>query len=203
MTEAPNLYLVRCKPHGIDREQEFIGGRISIGWPCEESLEGMNRDEISDTLADKYDMSGISVSMVDQFVKMKEGSIVLAPSLEKDDIHVLRTTSSYIHEIDKVEDGNPHCINGEYLCSVQRCDMPNSMGKSLRGARKTVSRLFRHNRTFHSFLEKGCQECAAEEHEDLENMAVDREAALTVLKELLASKDDNIRLQAAIALVNL
>ncbi|MGB5444019.1 MAG: hypothetical protein WBM99_00820 [Psychromonas sp.] len=198
-----NAYILRPKADGKNRESEFIGGRISIGWSCGESLAGKNREEISIILAKKYsDLSEISVSMVGLFVKMPIGSIVLTPSLQdKSLIHLLRTTSTYKYDpsADNNEKGNPHFIDAEYLKTVPRSSLPKAVVRSLSGARKALSRISQHFDLLDDFISSGFES----ESETLADPTGNRAEAVNVLYDLLSSDNENVRLQAAIAIVGM
>lgn len=197
-----NAYILRCKPHGFNREQEFLDGRISIGWPCGKSLEKKSRAEISKVLADKYDdLSEISVSMVNLFVDMPVGSIVLTPSIKnKALIHIFKTTSSYQYDsaADRADVGNPHFASVEFLKTVSRADLPPAVIRSLSGARKTLSRISQHFDLLDEYISSNFEVESTSEMSVLGNRA----EALNVLYELLGSEDENIRLNAAIAILN-
>lgn len=198
-----NAYILRSKPHGKNRENEFLAGRISVGWPCGESLEGKNREEISIILAKRYsNISKISVSMVGLFVKMPIGSIVLTPSLQdKSFIHLLRTTSTYKYNpsVDSNDKGNPHFIEAEYLKRVPRNSLPKDVVRSLSGAKKTLSKISQHFDLLDGFISSGFEDDA----ETLSAPTGRRAEAADVLYDLLSSKNENIRLQAAIAIVGM
>lgn len=197
-----NAYILRCKPHGFNREQEFLDGRISIGWPCGVSLESMSRTDISTLLAGKYrDLSEISVSMINIFVGMPIGSIVLTPSIkDKSQIHIFKTISTYQYDgsADRSDPGNPHFISVEFLKTVTRANLPPAVIRSLSGARKTLSRISQHFELLDDYISSDFEV----ESESTIHTSENKEEALNVLYELLSSEDENIRLNAAIAILN-
>lgn len=198
-----NAYILRAKPHRKNREKSFLDGRISIGWPCGESFEGKNRAEISVILTNiDAEISEISVSMVGLFVEMPIGSIVLTPSLQdKSLIHLLRTTSTYKYDsaADSDDIGNPHYIDAEHLKTVPRSTLPKAVLRSLSGARKTLSRISQHFELLADFINAGF-EVDPETQLDSRDSRVE---AVKVLYDLLSSNNENIRLQAAIAIIGL
>ena len=196
-----NAYILRAKPHGKNQENEFLDGRLSVGWPCDASFEGMNREELSSILTMKYhDITETSVSMVDLFVKMPIDSIVLTPSLQNRSlIHIFRTVSmyKYDHLADADDKGNPHFIDAVFLKTVSRDSLPKAVLRSLSGARKTLSRISQHYDLLDDFVSSGF-----DANLDVLPLAIDtRTEAMNVLSELLNSENDSIRLQAAIAIV--
>jgi hypothetical protein len=196
-----NAYILRAKPHGKNQETEFLDGRLSVGWPCDVSFKGLNREELSSILNKKYhDITETSVSMVDLFVKMPVDSIVLTPSLHNRSlIHIFRTTSlyKYDHLAETDDKGNPHFVDAIFLKTVARDSLPNAVLRSLSGARKTLSRISQHFDLLDDFVSSGF-----DANLDALPLAIDnRTEAMNVLSELLNSENDSIRLQAAIAIV--
>lgn len=205
------VFVVRAKPHGVDRESQFLSGIISIGWPTSESLANKNRVELAKILRDKFndDMSEIAITMVQSFIDIPVGSIVLTPSYQSSNIHVFQTTSTYRYVAEWSDDdvGNPHVIEAKYLRTVSRQQFSIIVQKALKSAKRTVSNFSKYSNeildvAFESFdtidLEKnqsskGLQE-AYEGNDELE--------ARQTLKELLKSDNDEVRLKAALALLN-
>jgi hypothetical protein len=197
-----NAYILRAKPHGKNQENEFLDGHLSVGWPCGVSFEGKDREELSSILTDRYhDITETSVSMVALFVKIPITSIVLTPSLQNRSlIHIFRTTSmyKYDHLADFDNKGNPHFVDAEFLKTVARDSLPKAVLHSLSGARKTLSRISQHYGVLDDFVSSGY-----DANFDTLPLAEDnRSEAVSVLYELLSNEDDNIRLQAAVAIVN-
>ena len=196
-----NSYILRAKPHGKNQENQFLGGRISVGWPCGESLEGKNREEIYSILSDRYsDITETSVSMVYLFVKMPIGSIVLTPSIQdRSLIHIFTTESSYKYDedSDSSEIGNPHFIEAKYLKTVPRDNLPKPVIRSLSGARKTLSRISQHYELMDDFISSNFDP----EAEIISTTSENRSEAVAVLYELLGSESESIRLNAAIAIL--
>ncbi|ADJ27974.1 hypothetical protein [Nitrosococcus watsonii] len=196
-----NAYILRAKPHGKNRENEFLNGRISIGWPCEASFEGKEREDISTILRSAYpDITAISISMVDLFVNMPVGSIILTPSLQdKSLIHLFRTSSPYQYNrsTDTDEEGNPHYVEVEHLKTEPRHNLPKAVLRSLSGARKTLSRISQHYDLLDDFINIGF-EAGVEANSKSPSS---RTEAINVLHELLSSNSESIRLQAAVAII--
>ncbi len=192
-----NAYILRCKPHSKNREQEFLEGRISIGWPCGKSLSNKSREEI----ARAYEgLTETSVSMISLFVNMPVNSIVLTPSiLDKSLVHIFKTVSAYQYDVDADNDdvGNPHYVSVELLKTVARNDLPPPVIRSLSGARKTLSQISKHYDILDEFI------CAGFEIEPTEHLlnTGNKVEALNVLYELLTSENEEIRLNAAMGIL--
>ena len=151
-----SAYILRALPHNINREDQFLTGRLSIGWPVNRNFQNLDRSEIKEILENEYDdISGIKISMVEQFVHMPKGSIILSPSVnDKLLIHIFKTTSKYRYDAtkDNDTDGNPHYIEAEFLKTVTRKSLPNEVLKSLSGALKTLSNISQHNQVLEDFI---------------------------------------------------
>lgn len=197
-------YIIRSKPHGKNRENEFKEGKISIGWPCGVSLEHKNRSEISAILKSRYkDISEVSVSMVDLFVRMPVGSIVLTPSIQdRAFVHIFKTTSLYQYDAtaDSDQKGNPHFVEAIHLKTVARKDLPENVLQSLSGARKTLSQISQHYDLLEKFIEDDFQRAPRPVQKgpviDMRLEAID-----TLYSLLVSSNDENIRLGAARAII--
>ncbi|WP_041278210.1 hypothetical protein [Desulfotalea psychrophila] len=193
--------ILRAKPDGINREAQFLEGCISIGWPCGKDLTGENRSEIERALLGRYpDISAISVSMVDIFVHMPEGALVLTPSIrDKKLVHIFKTKTTCRYNLVKEisPEGNPHFILVKHLKTVSRKDLPMPVRKSLSGARKTLSSISQHHMLIEDFINNDFRR---PEDEDSQVKGI-RDEAIKVLCDLLASEDEHVRLQAAIALL--
>jgi len=198
-----NSFILRAKPHDIDREEEFLEGRLSIGWPCNQSLEGADRDQIKGILSSFYEgLSEVSISMVDLFVHMPKDAIILTPSLQdKTLIHLFKTTSNYKYDplSDNEKAGNPHFINAIYLKTVVRNLLPKPVLKSLSGARKTLSRISQHYGILDEYISNNFQvnRGVKPKYNKFQCEAID------VIYNLLDSEDEHVRLKAAIAIIEL
>jgi len=195
-----NAYILRAKPHGKDKEPEFLEGRISIGWPCGEDLSGKDREVISSVLKNRYsDISAISVSMVKVFVDMKPGAIVLTPSLQKRSlVHLFRVTSAYQYDSSYESNGNPHFVEAQFLKTISRENLPKKVVHSLSGARKTLSKISQYFGVLDEFIESDFKT-----EEESNSSEANMSPAIKVLYELLDSEDEEVRLRAAITIVGL
>ncbi len=203
-----STYIIRAKSHGYDYEDEFLDGRISIGWPCKKDLTSSDRGEIKSALQQAYgrdEITETAVSMVEEFMGAPESSIILNPSISNRSlIHIFRTTGTCQYDVSRDNDeyGNPHAIQATHLRTVARSDLPERIIRSLSGARKTVSNISRHSEVIEAFLDSPYTENVEKEERKKKNTAYKADAFL-VLYNLLDSESEDIRLKAAIGLLNI
>ncbi len=194
-----NLYILRAKPHNINREKQFLDGDISIGWHCGQNLLNKSRKELEDILEHNYpNISAINISQVEQFIKIPKGSIVLTPSISKKGfLHVFKTITLYTYRKENDIDGigNPHMIRVEFLKTIEKTSLDKAIQKSLSGARKTVSNISQHSEKMDVFLKSKNSTPTISSNEG-------KKKALEVLEKLLDSDDEEIRLRASITLLD-
>ena len=198
MTE---IVVVRAKPNLVNREDQFLGGVASIGWPDTGDLAGADRSAIERTLKEHHPSNALSIriSQIHKFVNLPVDSIILTPSYETRDIHAFRTTSSYQYRREWVSEGNPHTIAVQHIKTLPRRAFPDRVQRALLAAKKTVTDFSKYESLISSVLIDGP---APKEQTGQHASAPDAEAeAVRTLRELLSSKDEKVRLQAAIALV--
>jgi predicted Zn-ribbon and HTH transcriptional regulator len=196
-----SAFILRSKPSGYDRETQFKNGKISIGWARGCSFEGLTRNKLSEVLSDKT--SATTLSMVQLFVHMPVGSIVLTPSLENSNlIHIFITTSTYKYDAssDNKEIGNPHYIEANFLKTIPKKSLPNEVLHSLSGARKTLSRISQYYDVLTSFINRGF-DVEDEKIHSSSNCDEMKSEAMKVVFELLSSQNEEIRLKAAALLL--
>lgn len=196
-----SAFILRSKPSGYDRETQFKNGKISIGWARGCSFEGLTRNKLSEVLSDKT--SATTLSMVQLFVHMPVGSIVLTPSLENSNlIHILITKSTYKYDAssDNKEIGNPHYIEANFLKTIPKKSLPNEVLHSLSGARKTLSRISQYYDVLTSFINRGF-DVEDEKIHSSSNCDEMKSEAMKVVFELLSSQNEEIRLKAAALLL--
>lgn len=153
------ILLVRCKPDGTEREDQFLEGIISIGWPTKESLKDKSRSELENIIKkNNYDPSPLHITQIFNFITLPKGSVVLTPSIRNRDIHIFKTVTAYIHDPVRVEDGNPHTIRGEFIRTVSREMFSDQLQQSLKAARKTVSDLTKYSNEILKFLKNYSKE---------------------------------------------
>jgi hypothetical protein len=199
--------IVRAKPHGKDREDQFlIGGIASLGYPDLGNLRNsksqiLSFEEISQIMKVEYeDVNNISLAttQVFAFATLPIGSIILTPSIKTRDIHLLETTSEYyFDEKAKTEDiGNPHQIRVKHLRTVARSVFPSEFQSMLNAAKKAVTKLQGRNEETVFALAYGNSPPPSVLPE-----AVEAKIEKTLLG-LLESDSREIRIQAAIKLLD-
>ena len=141
-------WVVRPKPHGIDRMEEFLSRNIvAIGWPCIGDLSDCTtreaiRERVSRYYASSSRSLGQIVGNIFRFVrKMEQDDYVVVP--DGANVYFGRVNSSYnyIPEVDNEEDGYPHQRNVQWL--HEKRALPRNMlqglsSNSLRRGQQTV-----------------------------------------------------------------
>ncbi len=207
--------VVRAKPHNINREDQFLDGIASIGWPTSESFGGKDWDEIKKILEDhesekedhedKKIINSIAVTQIHSFVHLPEGSFILTPSCRNRDIHILKTISEYQYKEEWSTDdtGNPHTVKAALLKSVHRSVFSAQVQRALLAAKKTVTDFSKYSEEIATIVndnnddDKGISESAA----ITSSSEIDLEVQET-LRKLLKSKNEEVRLKATLALWN-
>ena len=140
--------------------------------------------------------------MVDLFVRMPIGSIILTPSIQdRALVHIFKTTSTYQYDAsaDSDDEGNPHFIEARHLKTIARKDLPEKVLQSLSGARKTLSQISQHYDLLEKFIENDFQRVLLTRTPPKIDMRL--EAIDTLYSLLLNSGDENVRLGAARAII--
>lgn len=194
-----SVFVVRCKPHDIIKEDEFLKGTLSVGWPSLGNLTGMTREQIEPIFNSSYPSHGpIRLSQLYNFITIPKGTAVLTPSVYNRDVHLFITTSGYIYNkeqdifdnnADNKDKGNPHQIKARFIKTLAREDFSTKLQAALNAAKRTVTNLSVYMPEIEAILNN-------EKVENTDNKY--RDEALETLSKLLKSEDENIRLQAAI-----
>jgi predicted Mrr-cat superfamily restriction endonuclease len=188
-----NIYILRAKPHGIDRETEFLEGSVSLGFPNVGDLTGLSQEQIREIADKNYDDQPLSGIQLTTFAGIRAGAILIVPSPSNpNNIHFLEATSDYFFLPENCDDdkGNPHTVTAKHLRTLQRATLPAELIDALRVARKSVTAVPR------------LQQIVAELLRSLEAPpATTTSKAIAALETLLGSSDESVRLQAAIALL--
>ena len=198
------ILLVRAKPHGTPREDQFLNGISSIGWPAGSSLIGKQKHEIEAILRLRYkDLKKLHVTEVHLFVTLLEKSIILTPSLENSqNVHIFRTKSDceYKEEWDNERDGNPHIIQVEFIRTIPKTAFSDMMQRSIRSARKAVSNFTKYRDEIGELIRDPDPSIESKPKNDEKSQM--EMNALKTLEDLLDSESDEIRYKAAIAILN-
>ena len=187
-----HYWLLRPLPHGTDHLENFLKTNfIAVGYPVGEDLSDFSFNDMR-TILSKNDMEE-GIGNLHSLVKgMSIGDVVVVPSTNKKDIYFAEIESDYIYDktVDKNVEGlgYPHQRKVKWLLnkqSILRSELPDELRGSLRypGA---VADLTKHAQLIEQLINGTITEVTA-----LETDAID------VIKELLNSKDDSIRLKAA------
>lgn len=185
-------WLLRPLPHGTDHLEDFLKDEfIAVGYPVGEDLSDFSFNDMRVILRQHNMEEGIG-NLHAIVRSMKIGDIVVVPSPNKKDIYFAKVKSNYIYDepVDKNEEGlgYPHQRRVEWLLnkqSILRSELPDELRGSLRypGA---VADLTKHAQLIEQLINGTITEVTA-----LKTDAID------VIKELLNSEDDLIRLKAA------
>ncbi len=197
-----DVVVVRAKPNQIDREDQFVAGDASIGWPHTGDLASADRTAIETALKKHYPSQALSirVSQIYKFVNLPVGSIMLTPSYQTREIHVFRTTSTYRYRPEWEKEGNPHTIAVEHVRTVPRSAFPDQVQRALLAAKKTVTNFSKYEQLICPIVSGSW---VPQDQSDHDSSTPDEVAeAVQTLRELLKSEDDQVRLHAAVALVN-
>lgn len=189
---SKNYWLLRPLPHGTDHLEDFLKDEfIAVGYPVGEDLSDFSFNDMRVILRQNNMEEG--VGNLHAIVRgMKIGDVVVVPSTNKKDIYFAEVTSNYIYDeqVDKDVDGlgYPHQRKVEWLLnkqSILRSELPDELRGSLRypGA---VADLTKHAHFIEQLINDEIEEITPLENE-----------AIIVIRELLKSDDDSIRLKAA------
>ncbi|WP_254821930.1 restriction endonuclease [Haloglomus halophilum] len=136
-----NAWVVRPKPHGINRLDEFLDQDIvAIGWNSVGDLSEATEAEIRSRIEDAYDWSvykeGQAVGQVNRFAnEISKGDHILVPS--GGDVYIGQVTSEYRWEpSQEAGKGYPHQRDVEWQFdggAVSRSSLPGRIHDSLKG----------------------------------------------------------------------
>lgn len=200
MNSTKKIFVVRAKPSGINREDQFLAGTVSIGWTTPKSLEGKDRSELERIVKKAYpDITSMSITQIYNFVQMPVGSIILTPSYINRDIHVFETVSEYSYN--SAWPDNPHTIKVNHLKTLERNNFPEVVKRALLAAKRTVTNFTKYSNEIQMIIAGDTVDTDIKGAK-LAQKSDDEIEARQTLKELLKSSDEEIRLKAALALLN-
>ena len=145
-----------------------------------------------------------SITQIHNFVHIPVGSIILTPSYKTRDIHIFETISnySYIPEWSDEKIGNPHTIKANYLNTLSRNCFSEIINRALLAAKRTVTNFSKYSNEILLIIDDDATNFQdATDSKSFQTNGVEIEARQT-LKELLKSSNEEIRLRAALALLN-
>lgn len=193
-----NVWLLRPLPHGNDCLNEFLEENfIAVGYPAGKNFSNLPYSELRNILKANDWEEGIG--NVNTLVNaMQIHDLVIVPSTNKKDVYIGEITSDYIYAQDLDEDregtGYPHQRKVSWFFNKQallRSDLPDELRSSLRypGA---VADLTKH----YLLVEQLINGEIINDNSDLHHQAWE------VIEDLLESEDENIRLHAAMFILN-
>ncbi len=192
------IFVVRSKPNGQDKEEDFIDGTLSVGWSEIGDLSGKSKEDIKEDFNRKWDRAGrTELTQLYNFITIPIGSIVLTPSIMAPEVHIFETTSgyTYVKERDDASgDGNPHQLSCKLLKTVQRGEFSDIVQRAFNASRRAVTNFSKYYPEIEGFLDG---------QEVSNNRSTDKysDAAKDALMSLLNSEDEEIKYKAALALL--
>lgn len=138
----PNAWVVRPKPHDINRLDEFLNQDIvAVGWPRMDDLRGCSKQDIKARLDEVYGQSshelGQNTGQIDRFVnEMSVGDLVVVPS--GGNIYLGEITSKYnfVEKKATEREGYPHQRDVDWYhngAPIDRSSLPGKLYDTLKG----------------------------------------------------------------------
>lgn len=201
-------WLIRPKPSGIDRLQEFLDEQmIAVGWPGLGDLTGTREYELKLKLRQEYADNASALSALKMIVyRMSPGDFVLVP--QENSIFFGEIVSNYIYEErhDEITTGFPHQRRVEWFDLVlSRDELPTDLQKSTRVVR-TAAELTKHIHLIEELLSTHQAKRRRKSSEANPSDSMDEEQLVEKAKRIvgqeLASEDPLVRLRAAEVIFN-
>jgi predicted Mrr-cat superfamily restriction endonuclease len=197
------VLIVRAKPHGTEREQEFLEGTVSIGYPDVANVAGLSREaiqrEVEIAYPDEKNRPTRAAVQIFNFSDLKIGDFVITPSLSTYAVHFFEVQQGYKFCPEFEEAGNPHRCKVRFLKTVVRNMLPRSLQDSLNAGRKAVTDITNQLPLIRRVLDLDTVVL----EEALKEISNAKSKLERTLEALLDSSSEEIRLKAAIALVEL
>lgn len=134
-----NIWVVRPKPHGINRVKEFMKEDvIAIGFPEIPDLSSLNKEEIQeiveqkDSIAKDSRKAALHAGILFRFAhQIEPGDLVVVP--DDENVHIAEVDGSYKYVEEKKDENYPHQRRVEWLKKdLARHEMPDELQGSLR-----------------------------------------------------------------------
>ncbi|MEK4566399.1 hypothetical protein MKX54_17150 [Alkalihalobacillus sp. FSL R5-0424] len=192
-----HAWLLRPLPHGNEAMQDFLDRDfVAVGYPLGLDLSDKTDEELKKLLEPKGWGEGFNNLKI--VVKsMKSGDLVIVPDTNKKDVYFGTIESDYVYisRLDEDKDGSgyPHQRKVKWLfdkAPFPRLNLPEEIKSSLRYP-GGVADISKHYEAL-SKLVAG----------DTNTKSSLDEKALSILEELLDHENDEIRLNAAIGILN-
>lgn len=182
--------LVRAKPDNKDREDQFLKGILSIGWPNTGEFKEFSRRYL-ENLLENFEYNKTAITQIESFINLEPGDIVLTPSKNKT-VYIFEVLSKYNYVKDNIEDGNPHVVKAKL---VKEINMPEKLSSVIKASRRAVTNLYNYAEIIEKLINP-----TFETLNDIENENIS--LALETLNKLLNDEKSEIRLQAALGLLS-
>lgn len=195
-----NIFMLRSKPHGIERIGEFLRNSfIAIGWTDTKDLTSATKEDIREALINLgYEGQSLltNLGLINAFVRtMSKGDLVL--TREQDVVHI-GIVGDYHWEETYVEEYMAHTRSVEWIAHVPFHDLNASMQSLL----KNIRTICKYKGTYQ---ESGLDDILNEPDTSsiTENVPHSKKeqllsSTLDTLEELMNNaKDETVRLEAA------
>ncbi|GEL78662.1 hypothetical protein [Tenuibacillus multivorans] len=196
------VFQIKSKPHGIDRENQFIHDKfICIGWPGIGDLTYSGREEIKEQLQKKYGYEGqklgYCLGVVNAFVNtMTEGDIVLLSSNKNNLVHIgIVGPYRYEDKYDNNDDGMCHQRDVNWVKVVDQNDLNSKIQELLRNRGTVTQFKYPYEMSELEQLLYGQKERQIKVNVKLE------EKSLRILEEALESDNTDHQIKAAMAIL--
>ena len=184
--------LVRAKINDINREDEFKNGLVSIGWSKGVSFKNLTREEFEKI----FDYKGkTAITQIINFISLKSEDIILTPSIEEKKLYVYKVKSEYSYIKEKEQSGNPHSVKVELLKIIKYTDLPENLKKVIAASRRPVTNIEKYSKNIDMLYSERLQKKEIL-YLELKNKS------LEILKECLDSKNESVKIQAALGILN-
>ncbi|WP_317176034.1 restriction endonuclease [Halomontanus rarus] len=137
-----DAWVVRPKPHGTNRLNEFLEGEIvAVGWPSLSDLSTYTKRDIREQIKDIYGQSshelGQNTGQINRFVnEMSVDDLVLVPSGGNIYLGKIQGQYEFVEERASDEEGYPHQRKVEWChggAAIDRSSLPGKLHDTLKG----------------------------------------------------------------------
>lgn len=196
-----NIFQVKTQPHGMERKDLFISEAfICIGYPDMGDLSNSTKDDIRERLNTVYGWEssqlGNHLGVVNAFVNtMVEGDIVLIAV--NDWVHIGRV-GTYKYEPQYIKEGMCHRRYVEWLGKSEKYKFNEHVKELLRN--RSIVTQFKHPSDIAELDKVLTDKTSRDVIKKDDNTVIDK--AVSVLTKALLSEKEEIRVEAAKALLN-
>lgn len=192
-----NLFQMKTQPHGNESLKSFLTNNyVCIGYPNIGDLTNVDKDELRNILATKYNWTGSKLGnhlgIVNAFVNtMQKGDIVLIT--ENDWVHI-GELDEYLYDFSYESEGKCHRRNVKWLKTVKKDDLNEKVRELIKN--RSIVTKFKHPYEL-AEIEAVLNGVS---NTNLNKILVNKDLvdkAVNILTEALSSKDESIRVTAA------